>query len=92
VVDFSGYTALMQIKDEDNNIIVELSTENQRIVASSTGIKLTIDYNITKELDSTLICFYDLFIEKNSDRQKYIYGNVNIEESITKEATEGVSI
>jgi hypothetical protein len=76
--DLSGYTAYMPIKPDQfsNNIIVELTTENGRIILdNSTGL-ITLTLTST-QIDSISTGNYYYFLEltKNNEPTKLIGGN-----------------
>jgi len=84
-VDIQGYTAKMQIRDATTrDLIIELSTENNRIVIT-TDNKIQL---IIKAVDTTNLNFvngiYDLEIYKGDDAKRIAQGTVKLNLEVTK--------
>lgn len=88
LIDLSGYTAKMQVRDGKENIIIELSMENERIFLDSAQTLMTLYISGS---DTGLLhegrYSYDLFLyDENSSPSKAIKllkGVFEVEASVT---------
>jgi len=87
-VDLSGYSAKMHIrsKPESKALILELSTDNGRIVLNeATGsIRLLVSASDTENLSVCDKAVYDLEITTGSITTRILQGNVIISPSVTR--------
>lgn len=85
--DYTGKTARMQIRaDFNSEVIIELTTENDRIELAAEGvINLFISAATTPDLTIIQDAKYDLFIFDSDgiENEKFAKGKVEIVDSIT---------
>lgn len=77
--DLTGYTASLDIKDQDGTVLLSLTTSNSRIVLGGTAgtIRLVIDATTTGALTWTRGA-YDLALTTGSTVYVPIYGAFNV--------------
>lgn len=85
VVDLSGYSAKMQIRNSKSQtapLIVELSTTNGKIVIVDNVIIITIAASETASMNFT-IGYYDLELTKASVVKRLLQGSVTLDVGVT---------
>lgn len=88
VVDLTGYTARMQIRETvgSTEILLELTTQNNRIaiVPLQGKVTLTIDASTTSQISWTK-GVYDLeLVSSNGTVTRLLRGNVSISKEVTR--------
>lgn len=85
-VNLTGCSAVMEIRDSKDTLILTLSTLNGKIVLGTTDGKVEI--KLSKTDTSSLVegnYSYDLMIDfTNGDRKKLLEGLVSVQPSVTK--------
>lgn len=88
-VDLTGYSAKMQIRDSDDSLVMELSTDNGRITVDSSGtITLHVPGSDTALIPETTNEYYryDLLLTSPTGvRTRLIEGRVEVTRDVTRE-------
>ncbi len=88
IVDLTGYTAKMQIRDrKGGELLVELTTENGRIVLGGAAgtILLTLDHATTAAMRRGGV--YDLELTSSAGKRgRLLQGSVALSEEVTRDA------
>ena len=89
-VNLTGYTAKMQIRpsEKNNKIIIELSTENSRIVLTEAEgiIDLVLEDEDTVSLSDTEGVYDLLLTASNGDVVKLVRGKATLHDVVTRNA------
>lgn len=85
VVDLSGYSAKMQIRNSKSQtalLIIELSTTNGKITIVDNVIIITISASETASMNFTT-AYYDLELTKASVVKRLLQGSVTLDVGVT---------